>query len=126
MDKVIIREVVNEGEERKLDCRELSKLYDAIGSRAKCFVKPEETVMHAPIEDMEKGTLIIYITISPSILDRNDYIHSLISEGILWYLRTRCLSTMDIPSSEQPFTHTVESIFDNVNFEYTIELHDGD
>lgn len=126
MDKVIIREVVNEGEERKLDYRELSKLYSAIGSRAKTFIKPEDIVMHAPIEDMEKGVLAIYITISPTILDRNDYIHSLISEGILWYLRTRCLSAIDIPSSEPPFTHTVESIFDNVNFEYTIELHDGD
>lgn len=126
MDKVIIREVVNDGEERKLDCRELSKLYDAIGSRAKTFIKAEDIVMRAPIEDMEKGVLTIYITIFPTILDRNDYIHSLISEGILWYLRTRCLHTVDIPSPEQPFTHTVESIFDNVNFEYTIELHDGD
>lgn len=126
MDKVIIREVVNEGDEQKLDYRELSKLFNAIRSRSKTFIKSEETVMKASIEAMEKGALEIDMVISSSILDRHDYIHNLVSEGILWYLRTGCLSTIDIPSPEPPFTHTVESIFDNVNFEYTIILHDGD
>lgn len=126
MDKVIIREVVNEGEERKLGYRELNQLYGAIRTRARHFIKSEETVMKTSIEDVENGVLEIDISISPTILDRNDYIHGIISEGILYYLRTRCLNTVDMPSPEPPFTHTVESIFDNVNFEYTIILHDGD
>lgn len=125
MDKVII-EIVDDGKHQELGYRELNRLFNIIRARSEMFIKADFTEMYASVEAMEKGTLEIDISISPDILDRYDYIRQVITEGILWFLRTNRLRIADIPSPEAPFTHTVEPILDDVKLEYTIILHEGD
>lgn len=120
-DKIVIKEL---GENRTLGYRELDRLYKTIRERSQNFIKSEQIVMKASVEEMEKGVLDIDIKISDDIIDRKDYIRQIVSDGIRWFMMRYLLCISDRPDGEPPFMHTVKPLLLDIELGYYIALHD--